>query len=76
MYNVVLDKKTCTCTVFDKLQLSCSHALAAALYVGFPPNGIGGDLYGMAFWKGVYKGDLLLVSEALDMTISKNVTSI
>lgn len=72
----MLDKKTCTCTVFDKLQLPCSHALVAALHVGVPPNSIGGEWYGIESWKRVCKGDLLPVPEPSDTTISENVTNI
>ncbi|VVB14902.1 unnamed protein product [Arabis nemorensis] len=75
-YNVVLDKLTCTCNVYDTLQVPCSHALAAALHICVSLNTTAGEWYNMSVWKKDYAGDLLPILGPSDINIGDNFTSV
>ncbi|XP_024010260.1 uncharacterized protein LOC112085288 [Eutrema salsugineum] len=51
---MVQDKK-CTCKVYDRLQIPCSHALCAADSLGLPHSSLLSEYYKTSTWAATYK---------------------
>ncbi|XP_022843105.1 uncharacterized protein LOC111366620 [Olea europaea var. sylvestris] len=50
-YIVDLNENTCTCRQFQLESFPCAHAVAVAMYRGFPPHSLCSHYYMADFWK-------------------------
>ncbi|XP_022894089.1 uncharacterized protein LOC111408577 [Olea europaea var. sylvestris] len=53
-YIVDLNDNTCTCRQFQLESFPCAHAVAVAMYIGFPPHSLCSHYYTADFWKAAY----------------------
>ncbi|VYS47780.1 unnamed protein product [Arabidopsis thaliana] len=72
---VDLQRKNCTCKVFDTLGIPCSHALAAARSNGTPIQDLVDDYYKINAWRSAYSAVVMPVPNAADEEVPEEVVN-
>ncbi|XP_010490241.1 PREDICTED: uncharacterized protein LOC104767984 [Camelina sativa] len=73
LFTVDLDRKTCTCKVFETLGIPCSHALAAARVNGIPIPRLVEENYKSDLWRNTYSVVVMLVPDVADHDIPEDM---
>ncbi|KAG7557021.1 Zinc finger SWIM-type [Arabidopsis suecica] len=72
---VDLERKTCTCKVFESLGIPCSHAMAAARSNGTPIPDLAEDYYKTDAWRSAYSAVVMLVPNGADEDVPEELVN-
>ena len=72
---VDLQRKNCTCKVFDTLGIPCSHALAASRSNGTPIQDLVDDYYKIDAWRSAYSAVVMPVPNVSDEEVPEEVVN-
>ncbi|XP_010470240.1 PREDICTED: uncharacterized protein LOC104750177 [Camelina sativa] len=75
-FTVDLEKKTCTCRVFDFLKIPCCHTLAACRVRNIDPYSLISECYFVGPWREKYKGVLMPCPNERDCDIPIELTEV
>lgn len=72
--HVVLDQCTCTCLVYDKLQIQCEHAMVAAIKYNIDVKTVIGWWYKRQIYLEAYDATILPTKNSKDVELLVSIT--